>query len=180
MVTAYLQMLRNWKDFSGRTSRRDYWMAYLGNLVVAVIIGVVMGIITGIGTIISEDLGAVLSVITSIVSGIYGLIVLIPGIAIGVRRLHDQGKSGMVYVWCMLGNLCCGLGGLVFLVFMCLPGTPGPNQFGNPTGIMPNSMAGMAGMGYGQQNMYGQQPNNNYGQQPNNNYGQNGYNNNQY
>ena len=165
MITAYLKMLRNWKDFSGRTSRKDYWMAYLGNLVVGLILGAAIGIFTGIGTVISEDLGAVIGVIGTVITSLYSLIILIPSISIIVRRLHDQGKSGMIYVWCLLGSLCCGIGSIVLLVFMCLPGIQGPNQYGpDPHGFNGNTFNG-----YGQPNMYGQ-----------NNYGQGGYNNNQY
>lgn len=170
MITAYLKMLRNWKDFSGRTSRKDYWMAYLGNLVIAFILGAAIGIFTGIGALISEDLGAVIGVIGTAITSLYGLVIVIPGISITVRRLHDQGKSGMIYVWCLLGSLCCGIGSIVLFVFMCLPGTQGPNQYGPD----PHGFNGNAFNGYGQPNNYGQ---NNYGQ---NNYGQGGYNNNQY
>lgn len=51
----------------------------------------------------------------------------IPGIAVTVRRLHDQGQSG----WMYLLSLIPYVGGLVIFVFMCLPGTRGPNQYGD-------------------------------------------------
>ena len=49
-----------------------------------------------------------------------------PAIAVQVRRFHDQDKSG----WFVLLGLIPYVGGLIVLVFMCLPGTPGPNRFG--------------------------------------------------
>jgi uncharacterized membrane protein YhaH (DUF805 family) len=55
---------------------------------------------------------------------IVGLIV--SGLAVEVRRFHDQDRSG----WLMLLGLIPYVGFLVVLVFMCLPGTRGPNRFG--------------------------------------------------
>jgi uncharacterized membrane protein YhaH (DUF805 family) len=52
--------------------------------------------------------------------------VLIPGIAVSVRRLHDTGKSG----WWLLIGLVPLLGGIVLLVFMVLDSQPGQNQYG--------------------------------------------------
>ena len=51
---------------------------------------------------------------------------LIPTIAVQVRRFHDQDKSG----WFVLLNLIPYLGGIIELVFMCLEGTRGPNRYG--------------------------------------------------
>jgi uncharacterized membrane protein YhaH (DUF805 family) len=57
------------------------------------------------------------------------LAVLIPSIAVSVRRLHDSGRSA----WWLLIGLVPILGGIVLLVFMALDSTPGENQFGpNP------------------------------------------------
>ncbi len=57
---------------------------------------------------------------------IYGLAVLIPSLAVGVRRMHDQDKSG----WFILLGLIPFVGPLILLVFFCLEGTNGPNQYG--------------------------------------------------
>ncbi len=61
-----------------------------------------------------------------ILLGLYGLAVLIPSLAVQVRRFHDQDKSG----WFILLGLIPYLGGLVLLIFMCLEGTRGRNRFG--------------------------------------------------
>lgn len=61
--------------------------------------------------------------------GIVVLALIVPSIAVTVRRLHDQGKSG----WFYLISLVPYVGGFIVLVFMCLEGTPGPNEYGeNP------------------------------------------------
>jgi uncharacterized membrane protein YhaH (DUF805 family) len=57
---------------------------------------------------------------------IFYLAVLIPSIAVAVRRLHDQDKSGAYY----FVNFIPYVGGLIFLILMVIEGTPGPNQYG--------------------------------------------------
>ena len=59
--------------------------------------------------------------------GIYGLAIIIPSLAVQIRRFHDQDKSG----WFVLLNFIPYVGGLVVLVFMCLDGTKGKNRFGD-------------------------------------------------
>jgi len=61
-----------------------------------------------------------------ILYGIYGLAVLIPSIAVAWRRMQDTGRHGL---WILLG-LIPFVGGIILLIFMILPGTPGPNEFG--------------------------------------------------
>ncbi len=62
-------------------------------------------------------------------SGIYSLAVLIPSIAVSVRRLHDIDRTG----WWLLIALVPLVGAIVLIVFHVLDGTPGPNRYGpNP------------------------------------------------
>lgn len=175
MITAYKKMLQNWNNFSGRTSRRDYWFAILGNVLIVFGIEIVFGILGLVLGLVNEDLGAVVAVLCAVVLGIYSLALLVPSLAIAVRRLHDIGKPGTTYLICFLLSLCCGIGSIVFFVFMCLPSVPGSNQWGpNPYGIGGTSYNGYntaQNPQYGQQfNQYGAQ-NPQYGQ-PNNQYGQ--------
>ncbi|MCU0729747.1 MAG: DUF805 domain-containing protein [Sphingopyxis sp.] len=103
------EMLTAWKkyaDFSGRSRRREFWMFYLGFIIVYIILAIIDGII---GT-------------NGILAGIFALAALIPQIACAVRRMHDQDKSG----WFVLLFLIP----LVGLIFMCIEGTRGPNQYG--------------------------------------------------
>lgn len=67
-----------------------------------------------------------------LLGGIYSLAVLLPGLGVSVRRLHDSNRSG----WWMLIGFIPILGSIVLLVFMLLGSTPGDNQYGaNPKGI---------------------------------------------
>jgi uncharacterized membrane protein YhaH (DUF805 family) len=73
----FLKVLRQYADFNGRARRKEYWMFVLFNTIFAFIFGFVCGLIG------APDLAQ-----------LYSLAVLIPSIAVGVRRMHDVGKSG--------------------------------------------------------------------------------------
>jgi uncharacterized membrane protein YhaH (DUF805 family) len=109
--------LKRYADFSGRSRRKEYWMFILGVIIVAVVIGIIEGILG-----INQMVGGVYGPLTTLLF----VAVLIPGIAVQVRRFHDQDKSG----WFVLLGLIPLLGGIIVLVFMCLEGTNGPNRFG--------------------------------------------------
>ena len=110
----YLDVLKKYTVFSGRAQRAEYWYFILFNIIISLVLGFMDGLL---GT------GGVLG-------GIYLLAVLLPSIAVGIRRLHDTDRSGW---WLLIGLI--PLVGLVLLVFMVLDSTPGENQYGsNPKG----------------------------------------------
>ena len=61
-----------------------------------------------------------------VLGALYGLAVLIPSLAVAVRRLHDTDKSG----WCLLLGLIPCVGLIILIVFFATEGTRGPNRFG--------------------------------------------------
>jgi uncharacterized membrane protein YhaH (DUF805 family) len=111
----YLQVLRNYAEFDGRSRRSEYWYFLLFNLIVALVLGFadsVLRKIAGFGM-----LGL-----------LYSLAVLVPGIAVSVRRLHDTDRSGW---WLLLALV--PLVGLVLIWFMAQEGNAGTNRYGqNP------------------------------------------------
>lgn len=115
----YLKVLKeHYADFNGRARRQEYWMFVLFN---AIIGWSLQGLALGLE-----------SSIFSGVSMIYSLAVLIPGIAVSVRRLHDVGKSG----WFMFIVLIPLIGAIWLLILMCTDSDNGPNEYGdNPKGI---------------------------------------------
>jgi uncharacterized membrane protein YhaH (DUF805 family) len=114
----YITVLKKYAVFSGRARRKEYWMFFLFNLIFAF----VLGFIEGISGIFPDSNSSVLA-------NIYGLAVLIPGIAVAVRRLHDTNRSG----WWLLIALVPLAGAIVLLVFMVQDSQPGENQYGtNP------------------------------------------------
>lgn len=111
----YLMVLKKYMEFTGRSRRKEYWMFVLFNLIIAIGLGVIEAILG----------------IPGILSLLYGLAVLLPGIAVSIRRLHDTNRSG----WWLLIGLIPFIGAIVLIYFMVIDGTPGDNQYGvNPKG----------------------------------------------
>ena len=104
---------RKYADFGGRALRSEYWFFILFQFLVVVALSIVDAVL-GIG---------VLSTIAS-------LAMLLPSIAVGVRRLHDIDKTG----WWLLIGLIPLIGAIVLIVFFCQQGTEGPNRFGAKAG----------------------------------------------
>lgn len=98
-------------DFEGRSSRAEYWWAYLMGILLYLGGSIVLGVLGQLGAIIFFLI-------------LLGMI--IPGLAVVIRRLHDTDRSG----WWILIGVVPLVGFIVMLVFMCTPGTKGPNKFG--------------------------------------------------
>ncbi|AUP79151.1 DUF805 domain-containing protein [Flavivirga eckloniae] len=104
----YLKVLKQYATFTGRARRKEYWMFFLFNIIISYGI---MFIAIGL------EMPSL-----SILSSIYSLAVLIPGIAVGVRRMHDAGKSG----WFLLIPI-------YNLILACTDSEAGSNKWGpNP------------------------------------------------
>ena len=115
----YLAVLKKYAVFSGRARRKEYWMFFLFNLLISIAL-----------TIVDRTTGTLNAAAgMGLLSGLYTLAVLIPSLAVGVRRLHDTGKSG----WWLLLLLVPLLGVIVILIFMVTDSEAGENRFGpNP------------------------------------------------
>jgi uncharacterized membrane protein YhaH (DUF805 family) len=98
----YLKVLQNYAIFKGRASRSEYWYFVLFNVIFSIVLGFVSGIV---------DL--------PILYTIYSLALLIPSIAVAVRRMHDVGKSG----WFILIPI-------YDLILACTQGVKGENEYG--------------------------------------------------
>jgi uncharacterized membrane protein YhaH (DUF805 family)/Flp pilus assembly protein TadD len=115
----YLQVLKKYAEFSGRARRKEYWMFTLFNIIFLIIANILDNIL---GTAI-EDMGYGLFYI------LYTLAILIPGLAVSVRRLHDVGKSG----WMILISLIPIIGLIWLFVLLVTDSNPGENKYGaNP------------------------------------------------
>lgn len=93
----------NYMNFNGRDSKRQYWMFFAANFILSLLVGWI-----------------------PVVSWIYCIAIMIPGIAAGVRRLHDTGKSG----WYLLLDLIPIVGFIIVIVFLCQDGQPEANMYG--------------------------------------------------
>lgn len=112
----YLSVLQNYADFSGRARRTEYWMFTLFNGLISIALSVLD---ISFGTFDAEAGVGLLSTI-------YAFAVLIPSLAVFVRRLHDTGRSG----WWLLIGLIPLIGGIVLFVFTVMDSEPGRNDYG--------------------------------------------------
>lgn len=105
----YLTVLKRYSDFSGRSRRKEYWMFILINALIGFAIGIVDGLFG-----------------TLILTGIYYLTVLVPTVAVSIRRLHDTGRSG----WWLLVSFVPIVGLLVMIYFTTMDSEVGENDYG--------------------------------------------------
>ncbi|NSX53973.1 DUF805 domain-containing protein [Parasulfitobacter algicola] len=125
------------KPFEGRASRSEFWWFFLWFFILG-IGGTILLFVVFIGPIAaSASMDSDAAAAGAAVGGLIGIIFMpilymmigwmaLALICTSIRRLHDQNKSG----WWYLIGLVPFVGGIVLLVFYCLPGTPGPNRFG--------------------------------------------------
>jgi uncharacterized membrane protein YhaH (DUF805 family) len=104
-------LVQKYAKFDGRAVRSEYWWYVLFAVIASVVLAVV-----------DYALGI------QLLGTIFSLATLIPGIAVGVRRLHDLDKSG----WWLLISLIPIIGFIVLIYWLVQPGTPGANRFGAP------------------------------------------------
>ncbi|WP_149179490.1 DUF805 domain-containing protein [Streptomyces sp. TRM49041] len=108
----YLAVLKNYAGFSGRARRTEYWMFMLFSMIFTIVLA-------GIGVAIE----------TMIPYALYYVAVLVPSIAVTVRRLHDTGRSA----WWLLMYFVPLVGAIVMLVFLATDGQHEENKYGvNP------------------------------------------------
>lgn len=120
-----LMPLRRYADFSGRSRRKEFWMFALGVLGLVFLLFALALLMSGGLEGITSNGGFPMGPFI-ILFVVLWLALIVPSIAVQVRRFHDQDKSG----WFVLLNFIPYLGGLIVLVFMFLEGTRGPNRFG--------------------------------------------------
>ena len=125
-----LMPLRRYADFSGRSRRKEYWMFVLFTILVYaafIVLFMVGGGATGMfgQTGDAPELGVIAWLVIALFV-IFALIIFIPALAVIVRRLHDQDKSG----WFILLQFIPYIGGIIILIFMCIEGTKGENRYG--------------------------------------------------
>ena len=122
-----LQPLRRYAEFHGRASRLEYWSFSFFILGSVVATGLLIGTIGNVlGLSVAEG-----SAINGVGTGVIGLFLLgtrVPSLAVTVRRLHDQGRSGGF----LLLMLIPGVGAFILMVLMLLPGESAGNRYGPP------------------------------------------------
>lgn len=119
IIANFMDVVKNkYVQFTGRAGRKEYWLFYLVNIALYLLF-VILTSIFGNG---------VLTLIISVIYTLFGLAILLPGIAVCVRRLHDVGKGGG---WAFIAFVPI-VGVFILLYFMIIKGEPNPNRFGPP------------------------------------------------
>jgi len=112
----YTDVLKKYTVFDGRAGRQEFWMFVVFSIIVYLVVAIVGNLIH-----------------FPFLVGIYGLAVLLPTLAVEIRRLHDIDKSG----WWIFIGLVPIIGGIWLLVLLCMAGSPVENRFGpNPSGAV--------------------------------------------
>lgn len=105
----YLKVLKQYVEFNGRARRKEYWMFALFNTLISILLGAIAPALE-----------------FNYLSTVYSLVILLPSLSVGVRRMHDVGKSG----WFLLIPIYS-------LILACTNGDEGSNEYGpdpkNPT-----------------------------------------------
>ena len=135
-MNEYLNVIRNnYADFSGRARRREYWMFTLINGIILILLEVFL--LTSLAFGRNQGNTSPLFYLAALLLVVYLLAIVVPSLAVGVRRLHDVDMSG----WFMLLNFVPGLS-IVVLVLHILDSRPGTNKWGpNPKGVRAPSNA---------------------------------------
>ncbi|MDO6748485.1 DUF805 domain-containing protein [Gilvimarinus sp. 1_MG-2023] len=113
----YLEVLKKYAVFSGRARRKEYWFFALFNIIAIL----VLGLVDNMAGMFNAEIGL------GLLSGLYYLAIVVPSIAVSVRRLHDTGRTG----WWVLIAFFPLVGALILLVFMVMDSKPGTNQYGD-------------------------------------------------
>lgn len=109
----YLEVLKKYAVFTGRSQRAEFWWFVLIHLIIAVVLGWIW-----------ETL-----------STIYGLAVLLPAIGVAIRRLHDTGRTG----WWLLLSFIPVIGTIVLIFFYVQDSEEGSNEYGPNPKLMAHS-----------------------------------------
>ena len=105
----YIEVLKKYAVFSGRAGRQEYWMFTLVNLVIVVVISII-GELIGLAPLVN----------------IYILATFLPALGVGIRRLHDTGRSA----WWLFIGLVPLIGAIAMIVFLVKDSDPFENPYG--------------------------------------------------
>ena len=117
MIEAYKKFWKGYVDFEGRSTRSDYWFAYLANMLTVVAFYVLLAVFGGIAGATDSSFLAVISLILLLIIFAYGIAACLPGIAVTVRRLRDAGYN-WPYIFVAFIPF---VGGIILIVLLCKP-----------------------------------------------------------
>ena len=136
MGAAVRSVYGNYATFKGRAARSEFWWFYLFYVVVAIVLTVIDALlgwqygsstfdVTMNGELTKYTFGG-----AGILTSIFGLVSLLPMLAVMARRLHDAGHSGLWIIWGYLLAFVCLIGFIILVVFWCQKSEPGETKYG--------------------------------------------------
>jgi uncharacterized membrane protein YhaH (DUF805 family) len=114
VLNQYFAVFKKYAVFKGRARRREFWTFFFVNVAIGVALGALFRY-AGVGRLFYAA------------SGLFSLLILIPNIAVSVRRLHDTNRSGL---WLFIGLIPL-IGLIILIVWAVQEGTRGRNRYGN-------------------------------------------------
>lgn len=124
-MSYYLKVLKNYVNFKGRARRKEYWMFVLFNMIAAIIAMILDNVFHTGFTMDVQGMEVPLGY--GWIYCIYALAIILPSLAVFVRRMHDIGKSG----WWFFITLIPLVGAIWMLVLLCKAGDVGDNNYGS-------------------------------------------------
>ena len=122
MINAYKNFFKNYAEFTGRSTRSDYWWVWLGNFILSIPFWIIY-FYTVFLSVVMDSVGETLSDTTSIFLGlvvifyvIFFLAILVPTLALSVRRLRDAG-----FHWAFIFLRFAPMGGIALLILFAMP-----------------------------------------------------------
>ncbi len=122
-------------DFKGRSRRREYWLFVLFSVIAAIVACVLFAVMGGIDmTASAPSLTPIGDTIAPVFIIVYILIFILPSISVSVRRWHDLGYTGWLFLLSTVLSNIPLLGALITIgniIWFCMPGTVGANKYGD-------------------------------------------------
>lgn len=137
MSQAVKSVYGKYATFRGRAGRSEFWWFYLFYVVVVIVLGVIdqllgwqVGSATYDYTLNGETNQVVVDGLFGILSTVFGLVTLLPMLAVMARRFHDAGHSGLWIIWSYLLAFVCLIGLVIAIVFWAQKSQPGDTKYG--------------------------------------------------
>lgn len=121
-----MNVYRRYAQFEGRAGRREYWYFFMFYLIACAVLAIVDNLMFGGNQMISGGAGWSMENGFQPLTSIFGIVSLVPFLAVTVRRLHDTGKSG----WWILVGLIPLIGWIWLIVLCAAKGDAGSNAYG--------------------------------------------------
>ena len=122
-MNEFLTVMRRWRDFDGRSSRREFWMFTLVILIASFVLGFIDAFLFGGFEAVPPGDTFVMPVVSF--SNAFSLITIVPSVSVSVRRLHDINRTGF---WILISLTVIGL--VLIIYWACLRSDEGDNQYG--------------------------------------------------